>query len=133
LKITETVCNFFWKLEKDTHQRSLLEKASKPWWLKNRRSLALRQWGPCNQQQHPYVDIFGEEHQAFQQHQVSLIKHKPLITNLSFTEHPFIVLYHIPLSHSPSHHQDMEASAGLVAGSHNRNELVVIHGHEEVM
>ncbi|KAF5469430.1 hypothetical protein F2P56_013505 [Juglans regia] len=25
----------------------------------------------------------------------------------------------------------MEASAGLVAGSHNRNELVVIHGHEE--
>ena len=27
----------------------------------------------------------------------------------------------------------MEASAGLVAGSHNRNELVVIHGHEEVM
>lgn len=26
----------------------------------------------------------------------------------------------------------MEASAGLVAGSHNRNELVVIHGHEEV-
>ena len=27
----------------------------------------------------------------------------------------------------------MEASAGLVAGSHNRNELVVIHGHEEVI
>lgn len=27
---------------------------------------------------------------------------------------------------------DMEASAGLVAGSHNRNELVVIHNHEEV-
>lgn len=26
----------------------------------------------------------------------------------------------------------MEASAGLVAGSHNRNELVVIHNHEEV-
>ncbi|KAF2600850.1 hypothetical protein F2Q68_00007432 [Brassica cretica] len=26
---------------------------------------------------------------------------------------------------------DMEASAGLVAGSHNRNELVVIHNHEE--
>lgn len=26
----------------------------------------------------------------------------------------------------------MEASAGLVAGSHNRNELVVIRGHEEV-
>lgn len=26
----------------------------------------------------------------------------------------------------------MEASAGLVAGSHIRNELVVIHGHEEV-
>lgn len=26
----------------------------------------------------------------------------------------------------------MEASAGLVAGSHNRNEFVVIHGHEEV-
>lgn len=26
----------------------------------------------------------------------------------------------------------MQASAGLVAGSHNRNELVVIHGHEEV-
>ncbi|KAJ6994059.1 hypothetical protein NC653_017012 [Populus alba x Populus x berolinensis] len=26
---------------------------------------------------------------------------------------------------------NMEASAGLVAGSHNRNELVVIHGHEE--
>ncbi|KAI8023601.1 Cellulose synthase A catalytic subunit 7 [UDP-forming] [Camellia lanceoleosa] len=25
----------------------------------------------------------------------------------------------------------MEANAGLVAGSHNRNELVVIHGHEE--
>ncbi|KAM0040971.1 putative cellulose synthase (UDP-forming) chromatin regulator PHD family [Helianthus debilis subsp. tardiflorus] len=25
----------------------------------------------------------------------------------------------------------MQASAGLVAGSHNRNELVVIHGHEE--
>ncbi|KAL8138089.1 hypothetical protein V2J09_004090 [Rumex salicifolius] len=25
----------------------------------------------------------------------------------------------------------MEASAGLVAGSHNRNELIVIHGHEE--
>ncbi|KAI8570298.1 hypothetical protein RHMOL_Rhmol01G0023600 [Rhododendron molle] len=25
----------------------------------------------------------------------------------------------------------MEAGAGLVAGSHNRNELVVIHGHEE--
>eukprot|EP00253_Pinus_taeda_P021006 PITA_21006 len=25
----------------------------------------------------------------------------------------------------------MEASAGLVAGSHNRNEFVVIHGHEE--
>ncbi|CAF1887531.1 unnamed protein product [Brassica napus] len=25
----------------------------------------------------------------------------------------------------------MEASAGLVAGSHNRNELVVIHNHEE--
>ncbi|KAK4783042.1 hypothetical protein SAY86_007416 [Trapa natans] len=25
----------------------------------------------------------------------------------------------------------MEASAGLVAGSHNRNELVVIHGHED--
>ncbi|XP_059073973.1 cellulose synthase A catalytic subunit 7 [UDP-forming] [Cryptomeria japonica] len=25
----------------------------------------------------------------------------------------------------------MEARAGLVAGSHNRNELVVIHGHEE--
>ncbi|KAG6740859.1 hypothetical protein POTOM_056328 [Populus tomentosa] len=28
-------------------------------------------------------------------------------------------------------HISMEASAGLVAGSHNRNELVVIHGHEE--
>lgn len=27
----------------------------------------------------------------------------------------------------------MEASAGLVAGSHNRNELVVIHNHEEVL
>lgn len=27
----------------------------------------------------------------------------------------------------------MEASAGLVAGSHNRNELVVIQGHEEVV
>lgn len=27
----------------------------------------------------------------------------------------------------------MEASAGLVAGSHNRNELVVIQGHEEVI
>lgn len=27
----------------------------------------------------------------------------------------------------------MEASAGLVAGSHNRNELVVIHSHEEVI
>ncbi|CAI0394651.1 unnamed protein product [Linum tenue] len=26
----------------------------------------------------------------------------------------------------------MEANAGLVAGSHNRNELVVIHGHEEI-
>lgn len=26
----------------------------------------------------------------------------------------------------------MEASAGLVAGSHNRNELVLIRGHEEV-
>ncbi|KAF6151976.1 hypothetical protein GIB67_010550, partial [Kingdonia uniflora] len=26
---------------------------------------------------------------------------------------------------------NMEANAGLVAGSHNRNELVVIHGHEE--
>ena len=25
----------------------------------------------------------------------------------------------------------MEASAGLVAGSHNRNELVLIRGHEE--
>ncbi|KAI3694746.1 hypothetical protein L1987_77716 [Smallanthus sonchifolius] len=25
----------------------------------------------------------------------------------------------------------MQASAGLVAGSHNRNELIVIHGHEE--
>ncbi|CAN6993107.1 unnamed protein product [Brassica oleracea var. botrytis] len=25
----------------------------------------------------------------------------------------------------------MGASAGLVAGSHNRNELVVIHNHEE--
>ncbi|KAL9259003.1 Cellulose synthase A catalytic subunit 7 [UDP-forming]-like protein, partial [Drosera capensis] len=25
----------------------------------------------------------------------------------------------------------MEASAGLVAGSHNRNELIVIHGHKE--
>jgi len=79
------------------------------------------------------VDIFGEGYQAVQQHQVSFIKHKPLITNLSFTEPHCAVLYHIPLSHSPSHHQDMEASAGLVAGSHNRNELVVIHGHEEVM
>ncbi|KAK6126983.1 hypothetical protein DH2020_039272 [Rehmannia glutinosa] len=33
-----------------------------------------------------------------------------------------------PLLHPPP---PMEASAGLVAGSHNRNELVVIHGHEE--
>ncbi|XP_074280841.1 cellulose synthase A catalytic subunit 7 [UDP-forming] [Silene latifolia] len=32
---------------------------------------------------------------------------------------------------SPNYHFSMEASAGLVAGSHNRNELVVIHGHEE--
>lgn len=27
----------------------------------------------------------------------------------------------------------MEASSGLVAGSHNRNELVLIRGHEEVI
>lgn len=31
-----------------------------------------------------------------------------------------------------AHSATMEASAGLVAGSHNRNELVLIRGHEEV-
>lgn len=53
----------------------------------------------------------------------SLIKHIPCFKLSSFTERLV----------SPCQLPAMEASAGLVAGSHNRNELVVIHGHEEVM
>ncbi|PKU78757.1 Cellulose synthase A catalytic subunit 9 [UDP-forming] [Dendrobium catenatum] len=40
----------------------------------------------------------------------------------------------LPFSHTPLHYClpfPMEASSGLVAGSHNRNELVLIRGHEE--
>ncbi|KAH9608811.1 hypothetical protein KSS87_017659, partial [Heliosperma pusillum] len=43
----------------------------------------------------------------------------------------FTSLFHTPPPTTSPIPPSMEASAGLVAGSHNRNELVVIHGHEE--